>query len=62
MGAAGSGCDPVSGQCQCKPGVFGKHCDRCLPAYFQFAVDGCRFCQCDPSGALAGNEYNLAHY
>jgi hypothetical protein len=35
-------CDEVSGQCACKPGVFGKHCDSCRTGYFNFTHRGCQ--------------------
>ena len=46
-------CDQVSGQCQCKPAVTGRNCDRCLDGYFDLDSDnGCQSCNCDPIGAL----------
>lgn len=35
-------CDPVTGYCSCKPGVFGITCDSCLDGYFGFSRQGCQ--------------------
>lgn len=34
LGSFADTCDPDSGQCQCKPGVGGVKCDRCMPGYW----------------------------
>lgn len=34
LGSQGATCDPVTGQCSCKPGVGGLRCDRCEPGYY----------------------------
>ncbi|KAH3798034.1 laminin subunit gamma-1-like [Dreissena polymorpha] len=53
-------CDPTgsenlqcddSGQCQCKPGVTGKMCDRCQENYYDFSIYGCRPCGCVADGS-----------
>ncbi|CAB0041271.1 unnamed protein product, partial [Trichogramma brassicae] len=33
-GSLADTCDPESGQCQCRPGVGGLKCDRCMPGYW----------------------------
>uniref|UniRef100_A0A8C3MQ95 Laminin subunit alpha-5 n=1 Tax=Geospiza parvula TaxID=87175 RepID=A0A8C3MQ95_GEOPR len=41
-------CHPQTGQCFCKPGVTGQHCDRCEEGYYGFeGCSGCRRCDCD---------------
>ncbi|KAB5546449.1 hypothetical protein PHYPO_G00072140 [Pangasianodon hypophthalmus] len=46
-------CDPHTGQCHCKPGVTGIHCDRCEDGTFGFELcTGCRECDCDAAAAL----------
>ncbi|XP_064815894.1 laminin subunit alpha-5-like, partial [Oncorhynchus masou masou] len=46
-------CDRHTGQCQCKQGVTGPHCDRCQDGAFGYeSCSGCRRCDCDASAAL----------
>jgi len=35
-------CDPVTGSCQCLPGVTGSNCDECLPRWVMIENVGCR--------------------
>ncbi|XP_074521308.1 laminin subunit beta-1a [Halichoeres trimaculatus] len=51
QGSLSTVCDPSGGQCQCRPHVVGRNCDRCAPATFQFGPNGCRGCECDPQGS-----------
>ncbi|XP_023277248.1 laminin subunit beta-1-like, partial [Seriola lalandi dorsalis] len=51
QGSLSTVCDPSGGQCQCRPNVVGRNCDRCAPATFQFGPNGCRACACDPQGS-----------
>ncbi|XP_061523171.1 netrin-4 [Phycodurus eques] len=58
-------CDPANGDCICKPGVGGAHCDRCMVGYWGFHEYGCRPCDCagdcDPftgDCVLASDLYN----
>ncbi|XP_046878805.1 netrin-4 isoform X2 [Hypomesus transpacificus] len=39
-------CDPTNGDCICKPGVGGAHCERCMVGYWGFHDYGCRPCDC----------------
>lgn len=39
-------CDPSNGECVCKPGVGGPHCDKCMVGYWGFGEYGCRPCDC----------------
>ncbi|XP_064877179.1 laminin subunit alpha-5-like [Oncorhynchus nerka] len=46
-------CDRHTGQCQCKQGVTGPHCDRCQDGAFGYeSCSGCRRCDCDAAAAL----------
>ena len=47
-------CDVQTGQCQCKPGVTGLHCDQCLPEHYGFGQYGCSPCDCDKTGSVHG--------
>ncbi|XP_026718104.1 laminin subunit alpha-5 [Athene cunicularia] len=41
-------CHPRTGQCFCKTGVTGQHCDHCEEGYYGFeGCSGCRRCDCD---------------
>ncbi|KAM8751460.1 laminin subunit beta-1a [Acanthopagrus schlegelii] len=51
QGSLSTVCDPSGGQCQCRPNVVGRSCDRCAPATFHFGPNGCRACACDPQGS-----------
>ncbi|KAL0966154.1 hypothetical protein UPYG_G00291590 [Umbra pygmaea] len=43
-GATGKTCDPVGGQCPCRPYVIGRQCTRCATGYYGFPY--CRPCEC----------------
>ncbi|XP_064605903.1 laminin subunit alpha-2-like [Liolophura sinensis] len=43
-GALSRTCDPVSGQCRCRPGLSGRSCDQCRPRH---ALIGGRCKPCD---------------
>uniref|UniRef100_A0A8C4HFD4 Laminin subunit beta-1 n=1 Tax=Dicentrarchus labrax TaxID=13489 RepID=A0A8C4HFD4_DICLA len=51
QGSLSTVCDPSGGQCQCRPNVVGRNCDRCAPTTFQFGPNGCRACECNPQGS-----------
>lgn len=50
-------CDKSTGQCPCKLGVTGLHCDRCEPHRYNATTGGshaCQMCECDSAGTLPG--------
>ncbi|CAB4054802.1 LAMC1 [Lepeophtheirus salmonis] len=40
-----------TGQCNCNEGVTGQRCDTCMAFHYGFSQDGCKPCDCDPSGS-----------
>ncbi|MCI4381846.1 hypothetical protein PGIGA_G00256700 [Pangasianodon gigas] len=52
QGSLSTVCDPNGGQCQCRPNVVGRNCDRCAPSTFLFGPQGCRPCECNPQGSV----------
>nr|XP_026694945.1 laminin subunit beta-2 isoform X3 [Ciona intestinalis] len=51
QGSTSSICETWAGQCQCKPNVIGRKCDRCAPGTYGFGPTGCRECDCDALGS-----------
>uniref|UniRef100_A0A8C3J8S1 Laminin subunit beta-1 n=1 Tax=Calidris pygmaea TaxID=425635 RepID=A0A8C3J8S1_9CHAR len=51
QGSLSSVCDPSGGQCQCRPNIVGRQCDRCAPGTFGFGPSGCRPCECHIRGS-----------
>ncbi|KAM7367225.1 hypothetical protein PAMP_015142 [Pampus punctatissimus] len=52
QGSLSAVCESSGGQCQCRPNVVGRNCDRCAPATFLFSPAGCRSCDCDSRGSV----------
>uniref|UniRef100_A0A8D0V8T2 Laminin subunit beta-1 n=1 Tax=Sus scrofa TaxID=9823 RepID=A0A8D0V8T2_PIG len=52
QGSLSSVCDPNGGQCQCRPNVVGRKCDRCAPGTFGFGPSGCKPCECHLQGSV----------
>ena len=40
-GSYSPNCEPIGGQCECKPNVIGRRCDQCAPGSFGFGAAGC---------------------
>ncbi|XP_031777264.1 uncharacterized protein LOC100678116 isoform X3 [Nasonia vitripennis] len=56
LGSLSDTCDPETGQCECRPGVGGIKCDRCMPGYWGLSkvgkgVKGCIPCGCSLFGS-----------
>ncbi|XP_074843383.1 laminin subunit alpha-3 [Carettochelys insculpta] len=43
-GATSSACNPLGGQCSCKPNIIGRRCNRCRTGYYGFPF--CKLCNC----------------
>uniref|UniRef100_A0A452J3G1 Laminin subunit alpha 3 n=1 Tax=Gopherus agassizii TaxID=38772 RepID=A0A452J3G1_9SAUR len=43
-GATSSACNPLGGQCSCKPNVIGRRCSRCQTGFYGFPF--CKLCNC----------------
>jgi hypothetical protein len=41
IGALNDICNPLTGQCTCKPGVEGQLCDQCQSNFYGFSILGC---------------------
>ncbi|XP_013395107.1 laminin subunit beta-1 isoform X3 [Lingula anatina] len=50
-GSVSAVCDPSGGQCQCKPNVIGRRCDKCAPGTYGFGPQGCLACNCNALGS-----------
>eukprot|EP00794_Sanderia_malayensis_P009566 gene9566-10555_t len=52
IGSVNGVCEKYDGQCLCKPGVTGKQCDKCLPAFYNFTSNGCSPCNCSTDNKI----------
>ncbi|XP_044018032.1 agrin-like isoform X3 [Aphidius gifuensis] len=57
LGSASDTCNPETGQCECRPGVGGLKCDRCMPGYWGLPKiseghQGCIPCGCSLFGSV----------
>ncbi|KAM9522760.1 laminin subunit beta-3 isoform 1-T2 [Salvelinus alpinus] len=51
-GSLSSVCDPVSGQCPCRPNLQGLTCELCSHGYWNpSSPRGCEPCHCDPTNS-----------
>uniref|UniRef100_A0A8C5T9A9 Laminin subunit beta-1 n=1 Tax=Malurus cyaneus samueli TaxID=2593467 RepID=A0A8C5T9A9_9PASS len=53
QGSRSSECQVQGGQCECKPHVIGRRCDRCAPGSYGFGPLGCSPCACSPEGSAS---------
>ncbi|XP_040328880.1 laminin subunit beta-4 [Herpailurus yagouaroundi] len=51
QGSVGPNCSRLGGQCQCKPHVAGRCCDRCSTGSYGLGHHGCHPCHCHPQGS-----------
>uniref|UniRef100_A0A8C0WK76 Laminin subunit gamma-1 n=1 Tax=Castor canadensis TaxID=51338 RepID=A0A8C0WK76_CASCN len=50
-----SGCNPVTGQCECLPHVSGRDCGTCNPGFYNLqSGQGCERCDCHALGSTNG--------
>lgn len=53
-GSVSERCDPLTGQCKCRPNFEGLNCDRCSSGFWRPAgSDRCVPCACDPGASLS---------
>ncbi|XP_077998074.1 laminin subunit beta-1-like [Glandiceps talaboti] len=50
-GAVSTVCSGIGGNCECKPNVVGRRCDRCAPGTYGFGPQGCLPCDCNAIGS-----------
>ncbi|CAL8148206.1 unnamed protein product [Orchesella dallaii] len=58
LGSVEETCDPITHECDCKHGVGGERCDRCLPGFWGLqrismeGQEGCMSCGCSKFGSV----------
>lgn len=50
-GSTSNICNEAGGECQCKPNVVGRKCDKCAASTWGFGPNGCQPCNCNSAGA-----------
>nr|CAB3263371.1 laminin subunit alpha-2 [Phallusia mammillata] len=54
VGSVSRQCHLVTGQCSCRPGVYGRKCDACESGHYLSAEERmCVACECDATGSLS---------
>ncbi|XP_062837768.1 laminin subunit beta-4 isoform X2 [Anolis carolinensis] len=53
QGSVDTNCEKLGGQCQCKPNVIGRCCDKCSAGSHSFGPQGCLLCDCHPQGSVS---------
>ncbi|XP_072856749.2 laminin subunit beta-4 [Pogona vitticeps] len=53
QGSVNSNCEKLGGQCECKPNVIGRCCDKCSAGSYGFGSQGCLSCGCHPQGSVS---------
>ncbi|XP_041836366.1 laminin subunit beta-3 isoform X2 [Melanotaenia boesemani] len=52
-GSLSQECNPVTGQCPCRPHIHGLTCDVCSEGYWKpFPSESCKPCDCDPTRSI----------
>ncbi|KAL0969312.1 hypothetical protein UPYG_G00225390 [Umbra pygmaea] len=55
VGSLSPFCEPEGGQCECRPGVGGQHCESCAKGFYGLHQGAsCTPCLCSPDGTLPG--------
>ncbi|XP_039192169.1 usherin isoform X7 [Crotalus tigris] len=52
-GSMNNVCNPSTGQCTCKQGVKGTHCETCIDGFYWMDAFGCKPCSCQIAGSVS---------
>ncbi|KAM6927923.1 laminin subunit beta-3 [Xenentodon cancila] len=53
-GSLSEDCDPITGQCPCRPHFHGLTCDKCSKGFWKpFLSESCEPCGCDPTSSTS---------